>query len=269
MNEAAIQISDLKLSISGKEILGGISLGINRGDYVSIIGPNGAGKTTLIKCISRVYTNWAGSIAVNGKPIEQISQRELARQLSYVPQAEGRALPFTAFEFVLMGRYPHLSPFTSVSGEDKIIVEETMQMAGVLKFRDRRLSTLSGGERQMVFIAAAIAQGADILLLDEPASFLDYKHQADVMQLLARLHNERNITVVSVSHDINAAIAASNRIVALKNGAVCFAGTPAETAQPEILESIYETSFDCIPSPRAPLPYVTAGIGGKTSEDSE
>ena len=259
MSEPAIQLKDLKLSISGKEILKGISLDINKGDFMSIIGPNGAGKTTMIKCISRVYTNWTGNIAVNGKDIHKISQRELARQISYVPQAEGRSLPFSAFEFVLMGRYPHLSPFTSVSGNDKKLVEEAMEMAGVLKFRDRRLNTLSGGERQMVFIAAALAQGADILLLDEPASFLDYKHQVQVMQLLSRLHRERNITVVSVSHDINTAIETSRQIAALHNGSVIFNGTPEQTAEPAVLERIYDTSFEFTPSPHRPLPLITPG----------
>jgi iron complex transport system ATP-binding protein len=259
MSKTVIQISNLRLSISGKEILKGISLDVHKGDFVSIIGPNGAGKTTMIKCISRVYTNWTGSISVNGKDIHKIPQRELARQISYVPQAEGRSLPFTAFEFVLMGRYPHLSPFTSVSGKDKQLVEETMEMAGVLQFRDRRLNTLSGGERQMVFIAAALAQGADILLLDEPASFLDYKHQVQVIQLLSHLHRERNITVVSVSHDINTAIESSSRIAALQDGSVLFNGTPEETADPAILEKIYGTTFQFTSAPHRPLPLITPG----------
>ena len=259
MNTSVIQIQNLRLGISGKEILKGISLDVHKGDFVSIIGPNGAGKTTMIKCISRVFTNWTGSISVNGTDIHKIHQRELARQISYVPQAEGRSLPFTAFEFVLMGRYPHLSPFTSVSGEDKQLVEETMEMAGVFQFRDRRLNTLSGGERQMVFIAAALAQGADILLLDEPASFLDYKHQVQVMQLLSHLHQERNITVVSVSHDINTAIESSSHLVALQNGKVIFNGTPTETADPAVLENIYDTSFEFTPSPHRPLPLITPG----------
>jgi iron complex transport system ATP-binding protein len=259
MSRPLIQIRDLHFAVSGKDILRGVSLEVNQGDYVSIVGPNGAGKTTLVKCISRVYTKWTGSISIDGKDIHQVSQRELARRLSYVPQAEGRSLPFTAFEFVLMGRYPHLSPFTSVSGNDKRLAEETMETAGVLAFRDRNMNTLSGGERQMVFIAAALAQEADILLLDEPASFLDYRHQVEVTRLLKQLHRERNISVISVSHDINAAIAGSNRVIAIKEGSIIFSGTPEETAAPEILETIYDTSFTCTPSPSRPLPYVSAG----------
>lgn len=243
MNKPAIQINDLSLSLSGKEILKGISLEVNRGEYISIIGPNGAGKTSLVKCISRIYTNWSGSVEINGTDINRSSQRELARQLSYVPQAEGRALPFTVFEFVLMGRYPHLSPFTSISCADKEMVSQILDKAGLTPFSERKLDTLSGGERQMVFIAAALAQGADILLLDEPTSFLDYRHQAEVMQLLSRLHRENNITIISVSHDINAAYAQSSRIMALKGGERRFLETPEKAMNTEALEALYETPF--------------------------
>ncbi|MEN7973171.1 MAG: ABC transporter ATP-binding protein [Verrucomicrobiota bacterium] len=259
MNNSAIQIKNLSLDLTGKRILKKVSLDVEKGDFVSIIGPNGAGKTSLVKCVSRIHTGWSGAIEINGEDIHKLSQRELARQLSYVPQAEGRNLPFTVFEFVLMGRYPHLSPFTSISADDKAIVFQTLEKTGLGAFADRRLNTLSGGERQMVFIAAALAQGAGILLLDEPASFLDYRHQAQVVQLLGRLHREEGITIVSVSHDINMACAQSTRIMAIKDGTMIFNGTPEEVADSETLESIYETPFVLTPSPHRPLPYVSAG----------
>lgn len=243
MNPYAINIENLSLSLSGKTILNGISLEVQRGEYISIIGPNGAGKTSLVKCIGHLYSNWTGTIAINGRSLAHCPQRELARQLSYVPQAEGRTLPFTVFEFVLMGRYPHLSPFTSVGADDKRIVTETMELAGLLPFSDRRIDTLSGGERQMVFIAASLAQGAEILLLDEPTSFLDYRHQAQVSQLLKRLHRENQISIVSVSHDINAACMQSDRIVALKNGECAFVDTPENALNAARLEALYETPF--------------------------
>jgi len=243
VSNPAIKINDLCLTLSGKEILKRISLEVKRGEYISIIGPNGAGKTTLVKCISRIYSNWSGSVQINGKDIGHCSQRELARQLSYVPQAEGRTLPFTVFEFVLMGRYPHLSPFTSVGADDKKLVFQTLEKAGLIPFSDRKLNTLSGGERQMVFIAAALAQGADILLLDEPTSYLDYRHQAQVLQLLSRLHRENNITIISVSHDINAACAQSTGIMALKDGERQFFEPPETAMDTTRLEALYETPF--------------------------
>lgn len=243
MSIPIIKIRNLSLTLTGKEILKGVSLEVNRGEYVSIIGPNGAGKTSLVKCISRIYTNWSGSVEINGKDITHCSQRELAQQLSYVPQAEGRALPFTVFEFVLMGRYPHLSPFTSISSADKEMVAQILEKTGLAPFSERQLNTLSGGERQMVFIAAALAQGADILLLDEPTSFLDYRHQAEVMELLSRLHRENEITIISVSHDINAACMQSSRIMALKGGERRFFETPEKAMDTARLEELYETPF--------------------------
>lgn len=243
MNTCAINIKNLTLRLSGKKILDGISLDVQRGEYISIIGPNGAGKTSLVKCIGHLYSNWSGTIEVNGKSLIHFPQRELAKQLSYVPQAEGRTLPFTVFEFVLMGRYPHLSPFTTVSANDKQIVTDTLEIAGLLPFRDRRVDTLSGGERQMVFIAASLAQGAEILLMDEPTSFLDYRHQAQVMKLLKRLNRQNRITIVSVSHDINAACVQSDRIVALKDGTCAFVDVPENALNAGRLEALYETPF--------------------------
>lgn len=243
MNEPAIQIQDLNLSLAGKGILKNLSLTVEHGEYISIIGPNGAGKTSLVKCISRIYSSWSGTVKIHGKAIKHCPQKELARQLSYVPQAEGRALPFTVFEFVLMGRYPHLSPFTSVTAADKKLVAETLEKAELMPFADRKLHTLSGGERQMVFIAAALAQGARILLLDEPTSFLDYRHQAQVMQLLGRLHRTNDFTIVAVSHDINAAYAQSNRILALKAGECQFIDTPQNVMDSARLEHLYDTPF--------------------------
>lgn len=258
---AAIQIANLGLSLSGKAILRDVSLEVGQGEFVSIIGPNGAGKTSLVKCVSRIYQEWSGEVRVHGEELSGISQRELAKRLSYVPQAEGRRLPFTAFEFVLMGRYPHLSPFSSVTAEDKRLVREVMAMAGVEEFADRSLESLSGGERQMVFIAAALAQGGSVLLLDEPASFLDYKHQRQVMELTGRLHRERGLTILCVSHDVNAACAQSDRLVAMKEGGVEFAGTPAEVLEEGRLEALYETEFERIPGD--PLPFLVPGRRGK------
>ncbi|MGD9419746.1 MAG: ABC transporter ATP-binding protein [Verrucomicrobiota bacterium JB025] len=257
MSDPAIQISKLSLSLSGKAILRDVSLDVRAGEFVSIIGPNGAGKTSLVKCVSRIHQDWSGEVRINGRDLRHCSQKELARQLSYVPQAEGRRLPFTAFEFVLMGRYPHLSPFSSVTAADKELVREMMALAGVEGFADRSLESLSGGERQMVFIAAALAQGGSMLLLDEPASFLDYKHQMQVMELTGKLHRDQGLTIVCVSHDVNAACAQSDRVLAMKHGEVEFVGTPAEVLEEGRLEELYETTFDRIAGD--PLPFITPG----------
>ena len=259
MSGPIIQIEDLSIQLSNCDILKGVSLQVNRGEYVSIIGPNGAGKTTLIKCIAGIHRHWNGMIQIDGKRFPDLKPKELAKVQSYVPQAEGRFIPLTVEQFVAMGRYPHLSAFTTLTAEDRRAIESALEQAGLISFRHRAMNTLSGGERQMAFIAAALAQSAGILLLDEPSTFLDYRHQANVSSLLKKACRENGITVLAVHHDINTAASSSDRIYALKAGTVVFCGTPEETAKTDVLENIYETKFICSPSPDRPLPYVISG----------
>lgn len=249
MHSPIIQIENLSIGLSGNAILKEISLSVNEGEYISIIGPNGAGKTTLVKCLAGIYRNWTGSIKIKGKPFEQYDSKTLAKLQSYVPQADGRTNPLTVVEFVAMGRYPHLSAFTTLNANDYAAIDEAIARAGLEAFRHRKMNTLSGGERQMAFIAAALAQETPILLLDEPSTFLDYRHQAEVATLLKKSCRENGITVVAVHHDINTAAACSDRICAIKEGSIIFNGTPAETTQPKTLEEIYNTAFECISSP--------------------
>lgn len=258
MPNPIIQIKDLSISFSGNEILKGVSLDIGEGEYVSIIGPNGAGKTTLVKCIAGIYSEWSGSIQLAGTSFSNLNPRERAMLQSYVPQAEGRTNPLTVEEFVATGRYPHLSAFTSMAKEDYDAVDQAMDQAGLQALRKRKIATLSGGERQMAFIAAALAQHTRILLLDEPSTFLDYRHQANVASIL-KSARDSGITVVAIHHDINTATASSDRIHAIKNGRMVFSGTPQETANAAVLQQIYETDFTVTPADHLPIPIVTAG----------
>ena len=256
MNVSAIQIENLRLDLSSTPILKGISLSVPAGEYLSIIGPNGAGKTSLIKCLAGIYSNWIGTIQIQGKSAREYDSKTLARTQSYVPQAQGRFSPLTVEEFVAMGRYPHLSAFSTMQTEDYTAIDAAIRQAGLESLRHRKLDTLSGGERQMTFIAAALAQESNILLLDEPATFLDYRHQAEVVALLRAACAEHHITILAVHHDINLALASSHRILALKAGTVCFEGTPQEIASAELLESIYDTPFRTISDPHSILPLV-------------
>ena len=259
MPDSILQIQDLSIQLSGHDILKGISLSVSRGEYVSIIGPNGAGKTTLIKCIAGIHRHWSGMIRIAGKRFSAFRPKELARLQSYVPQAEGRYIPLTVEQFVAMGRYPHLSAFTTLAPEDRRAIESALDQAGLVSFRHRAMNTLSGGERQMAFIAAALAQGAGILLLDEPSTFLDYRHQTNVSSLLKQACRENGTTVLAVHHDINTAAASSDRIVAIRQGAIVFEGTPLEVTDAEVLQNIYGTEFHITPSPHRSLPLITAG----------
>ena len=254
--KTAIQTDNLTLELSGKTILEQISFSMDAGEYVSVIGPNGAGKTSLIKCLCGIHAACGGAVHIMGHNAAGISSRERARLISYVPQAEGKVFPFTVEEFVLLGRYPHLSPFTTVSADDHAAVDSALEKTGTGALRHRKLSTLSGGERQMVFIAAALAQDAEILILDEPATFLDYRHQTEVFRLLRQLNRDDGHSILTVSHNINTAARCSSRILAVKDGTNVFYGTPEELMKPERLESIFNTGFRFIRDEGHPLPLV-------------
>jgi iron complex transport system ATP-binding protein len=253
---AAIETENLTIDLSGRRILHGITFSMEPGEYVSVIGPNGAGKTSLIKCLCGIYPQYGGRIRLMNQDAGRMTSRERARLLSYVPQAEGKSFPFTVEEFVLMSRYPHLSPFTTVSADDRAAADRALEQTGTAIFRRRKLATLSGGERQMVFVAAALAQEAGIMILDEPASFLDYRHQAEVFRLLRRLNRDFGHSILTVSHNINTAARCSSRILAIKDGQNIFYGTPEELMEPQRLQQIFDTEFRFIREDSHPLPLV-------------
>ncbi len=263
MDNPIIHINDLSLTLADKRILTSVSFEIFKKDYVMIIGPNGAGKTSLLKCLMRIYPSPNNSIFIKDKPIEKISQRNLAKIISYVPQNPGSSIPFTVEEFMLMGRYPYLSPFTSFTIEDKKALQQALDLTKVTHLRHRELNTLSGGERQAVFIAAALVQEAELLLLDEPTTFLDPKHEQDVYQILSNINQELGKTIFAVTHDINNAVLNGKKIMILKDGQVNFLGKPAEVMQEHILNRVYETHFIFTAHPQTGQPIIVPG-GGKS-----
>jgi iron complex transport system ATP-binding protein len=244
-----ISLSGFSLQIGGRRILDRISLTVEAGEFVSVIGPNGAGKTTLLKCLDGILRGGEGRIEVKGRPLSAYSSRELARLISYVPPGDGTPIPFTVREFVLLARYPHLSPFSSGGKEDREAVWAALEATGTGSLADRYLDTLSGGERQKVLIAAALAQGGEILLLDEPTAFLDPKHEEEVYRILVQINREGGRTVISVTHDLNHALLVSKRILALKGGSVLFFGPPQIMVEQSILELAFEKSFRYLSHP--------------------
>ena len=256
-----VEVAGFCLSLGGKDILRDVSFDVAEGEYVSIIGPNGAGKTTLLKSIIRILGGGTGEIRVAGRALGDYTQRELARLVGYVPQADGRMFPFTVREFVMMGRYPHLSPFSSTSPKDEAAAARAMEMTGSAPFANRHLDTLSGGERQGAFVAAALAQGARLLLLDEPTTFLDPLHEANISRVLRRVNREGGVTVVAVTHDVNAAAIRSDRVVALVGGSVVFSGPGRDLMTDDVLECVYGKRFVMVEHPTARMPVtVTDGV---------
>lgn len=242
MTPPAIQIENLTLELNGAPILRDVSFSIAKGEYVSIIGPNGAGKTSLLRCLLGMYP-YQGSAQINGAECSRCDSRLLARQVSYVPQTHDIEFPLTAYDFVMMGRYPYLSALAPEQKRDIDAVETAMTVTGTLPFKHRTLRTLSGGERQKIYIAAALAQETPTILLDEPATFLDWKHQSEIMQLLKKINRECGATLLTINHDLNSAAHWSDRIIALKNGRTFASGSPQELIQPGALEKLFNTPF--------------------------
>jgi iron complex transport system ATP-binding protein len=248
-------------TIGGNPILREISLQIRRGEYISIVGPNGAGKTTLLKAFDRMMLGQIdGEMDICGMPWEEWKQSDLAKLATWIPQADSRVLPFTVEEFLLMCRYPFMSPFATVRPGDRKVVREAMVGTGTLDFANRRMDTLSSGERQKVYVASALAQGAHIWLLDEPTTFLDYPNQAEILSLIALANKEFDVTVVAVTHDLNHAVLESDRIIALREGALAFYGTPDLIMKTDVLQRIYGATLLLVDHPEAGLPMIVPNM---------
>ncbi len=243
MSTPAVRVTDLSCVISGTRILDSVSITIDKGSYTSIIGPNGAGKTTLLKCLMRIIPVSTGTIEIMGEELRSYNQRRLARRIGYVEQGRADGFPFTVEEFVLLGRYPHLSPFSDVSKKDIGIMRKSLESTNTAHLAGRMFETLSGGEKQMVLIAAVLAQGAEILLLDEPATFLDPRHSGEIYRMLEDLNRRMGLTVICVTHDINNAILAGDGVVILKSGSVLFCGEPSDMTGSGILEKAFDKTF--------------------------
>ncbi len=235
----AVEVHDLYFSYRNGRVLNGISLTVEAGEVLGIIGPNSAGKTTLLRLLSRVLIGEAGTISLYGRDLNALTKREVARTVAVVPQEFQVAFPFTVEQVVAMGRYPHARGIGLETAEDRRATEHAMDETVTAHLAAKYLDQLSSGEKQRVVIARALAQQPQLLLLDEPTTHLDLSHQVEVLGLLKRLQAERGLTIILVSHDLNAAAAVSDRLVLLKEGTVLTAGLPEEVMQPEIIEKAY------------------------------
>jgi len=246
----ALKISGLSISLGDSDILRDVSFDVPRGAFLSVVGPNGAGKTSLLRCVMGVFTDWAGEVLVEGSPVGSHRRKDLARLVSYVPQSDDTWFPFSGRELVMMGRYPYLSPFTPPSRTDLDVVERTLEATGTTSLADRDMRTLSGGERQKILIAGALAQEAGIMLLDEPTTFLDPRHTDEILSILAGL-NKSGVTVVMVTHDINHAAYYADSVTALVDGSVVFNGSSESLMNKEVLASVYGKEFILVKHPES------------------
>jgi ABC-type cobalamin/Fe3+-siderophores transport system ATPase subunit len=242
-----IHIENLSFAYNNKGILNGISFCISEGETWAIIGKNGSGKSTFIKLIAGILKPANGNIKIKSRFSSEYTPKSLAKIISYVPQAHGRSLPpYTVYNYVMMGRFPYQGFMSIPSVEDVGIVKRALEITGTLEFSERNMTTLSGGELQRVFLAGAVAQCTEIMLLDEPAVFLDPYHQEKLQIVLRRIHEEFNTTLITITHDINFVIQSCSNILALDQGNVEYAGTVGEFIArcPDLLEKIYSLSFE-------------------------
>jgi len=249
----AIQTNNLTFAYKDRPVLDGVSLSVERGEMVGILGPNGSGKTTLLKIFSAVLRG-RGDVKVNGRSIETYGKRELSRLFAMVPQESQILFPYTVAEIVLMGRSSYHSPLALEGKKDLEVARASMELTDSLPFSDRYLHELSGGEKQRVIIARALAQEPQILLLDEPSAFLDLKHQVQVFELMRRLNRERSLTIVAALHDLNLAAIFFPRLVMLRDGRIYRDGSPKEVLTAGTIEEIYGIRVRVEPDPSGDKP---------------
>jgi len=235
----ALSAEQLGFSYDSGLVLSGISFDLNQGEIIGVIGPNGSGKSTLIRLLSGVLKPDSGKIIIFSKAIASYSRKELAQKLAVIPQQTELAFPYRVLEVVLMGRAPYLSRFQLESAKDLEIALQALSQTGCLGLESRRIDEVSGGERQRVILAKALAQEPEIILADEPTAHLDLEHQIKFMRLISELREKRKISVLFTTHDLNLASIFADRILVLDQGRLAGLGTPKEVLKPELMSKIY------------------------------
>lgn len=235
-----LKIENLSFSYPGKDVLTDVSFSAREGEVIGIMGQNGCGKTTLLKCVNGSNKATSGNVILNGIDISSLSRKEIAQKMAFVMQTTSMTFPFTVYETVMMGRYSHMGFATNESNEDVDVVYQAMKDTGTLDFKDRRINELSGGERRRVFIARALAQKPEILILDEPTLHLDIKYQFELLELIQGLAREKGILVLIVTHDLILASRYCDKMLLIKDGGISNIGETSEVATTENYRKIFE-----------------------------
>ncbi len=220
-------------------VLQDISFQVRKGEFVGVIGPNGSGKTTLLKILYRLFSPQRGEVLYENFSLKKMSRKEVAKKIAVVSQETYPAFPFRAIEMVLMGRSPYLGHLMFESPNDLEIVKKAMEWTEILPIAERPIDELSGGERKRVFIARALAQEPEVVLLDEPTANLDIHHQAEFLDLILSLNREKGLTILMASHDLNLASEYCDRLILLRHGKVDQIGSPEEVMTRENIERVY------------------------------
>ncbi len=251
-----LRASNLDLAYGDRSIVEGLSVAIPDGKITVVIGPNACGKSTLLRALGRLLKPKGGSVLLDGEEIAKLKTREVAKRLGLLPQTPVAPEGILVSDLVARGRTPHQSAFRQWSAADEVAVLDALEATETLELADRRIDELSGGQRQRVWIAMALAQQTQLLMLDEPTTFLDLKHQIEILTLVRRLNRNEGRTVVMVLHDLNLSCRYADHIVAMRDGRIIAEGVPAAVITPETMRAVFNLECRVIADPVSGTPLV-------------
>ncbi|AGM08635.1 ABC transporter ATP-binding protein [Amycolatopsis keratiniphila] len=255
----------LTLAYDGRTVAEDLGVVIPDRSFTVIVGPNACGKTTLLRALARMLKPRKGSVFLDGQVISSFPAKEVARRLGLLPQSSIAPDGITVADLVARGRYPHQRLLRQWSREDATVVAESMRATGVDDLAERLVDELSGGQRQRVWMAMALAQETDLLLLDEPTTYLDIAHQMDILDLCAELHQQQGRTLVAVLHDLNHAARYATHMIAMRGGEVLATGAPEEVVTAANVEKIFELPCRVMPCPETGTPLVIPKAGRRAA----
>lgn len=245
-----ITTDSLNISYGSIDIVKDLNLKIPKGKITTIIGSNGCGKSTVLKTIARILTPKSGDIYINEKSIKEQSSKELAKTMAVLPQSPQAPNGLTVEELIGYGRFPHQKGFGKLKKEDKEVIQWALEATGLIEFRERDIEDLSGGQRQRAWIAMALAQQTDILILDEPTTYLDLAHQLEILNLLKELNEKQGTTIVMVIHELNNAARFADYMIGMKSGKIACEGTAYEVMTKENLKELFNIDAEIVQDPR-------------------
>ncbi|MHB9925907.1 ABC transporter ATP-binding protein [Clostridium botulinum] len=242
----SITTTNLAIAYEDKLIVDGLNMNIPKGKITTIIGPNGCGKSTVLKTVGRILKPKEGLVYLNGDDIRNLSTKEVAQKMAILPQSPQAQGGLTVGELVSYGRFPHKKGFGKLSPEDKKVIEWALDITKLTELEVTMVDNLSGGQRQRVWIAMALAQQTDLILLDEPTTYLDMAYQLEVLELLYNLNRKQSCTIVMVLHDLNLAARFADYMIAIRDGSIIKCGTPKEIMTKEVLKDTFNIDAEIV-----------------------
>lgn len=264
-----LEARNLTLAYGSEPVIDGLDLAVRPGRITALIGPNGCGKSTLLRGLARLMEPRSGEVRLDGDPLRRLTTREVAKRVAVLPQGPTAPEGLTVRELVAQGRYAHQGLFQRWREADERAARKALEVTGMRELADRPLDTLSGGQSQRGWIAMVLAQETELLLLDEPTTFLDVAHQVEVLDLLARLNEEQGRTVVMVLHDINQACRYAHRLLVMKDGRLVARGEPSEVVTAGLIEEVFGLACRVVPDPVTATPLCVPLPGRSRTPEGE